>query len=72
MINIVYKTGMLVVTVILYAIPILTACSFIYDWGRFFQVVLIGASMTEYYIQREIKYRLPNESGAESEDNYDI
>lgn len=49
MIDIVYKTGKFVVTAILYTIPILTACSFIYDWGGFFQVVLIGASMTEYY-----------------------
>ena len=63
---IVYIIGMLVVTVILYAIPILTACSFIYNWGRFFQVVLIGASMTEYCLQREMRWLFDKE---ESDNN---
>lgn len=45
--NIVYVIGVYVVAAILYAIPILTACSFIYEWGGFFQFVLIVASAIE-------------------------
>ena len=45
---IVYEIGVLVVTSILYAIPILTACSFIYGWDGFFQLVLIVASIIEF------------------------
>ena len=40
--------GVFVVTVILYAIPILTACSLIYEWDGFFQLVLIVASIIEF------------------------
>lgn len=46
--NIVNVIGTFVVTAILYAIPILTACSFIYEWDGFFQVMLIVASMIEF------------------------
>ena len=46
--DIVYEIGVFVVTTILYAIPILTACSFIYEWDGFFQVMLIVASMIEF------------------------
>lgn len=45
---IVYEIGVFIVTVILYAIPILTACSFIYKWDGFFQVMLIVASIIEF------------------------
>ena len=46
--NIIYEIGVFVITVILYAIPILTACSFIYEWDGFIQLVLIVASMIEF------------------------
>ena len=46
--TIVYEIGVFVVATILYAIPILTACSFIYEWDGFFQVMLIVASMIEF------------------------
>lgn len=49
MTDIVYSIGVFVVTAILYAIPILTACSFIYEWDGFFQVVLIVASVIEFF-----------------------
>lgn len=48
MTTIVYELGVFVVTAILFAIPILTACSFIYEWDGFFQVVLIVASLIEF------------------------
>lgn len=48
MTNIVYAIGVFVVAVILYAIPILTACSFIYKWDAFFQLMFIVASMIEF------------------------
>lgn len=48
MTNIVYEIGVFVVAAILYAIPILTACSFIYKWDGFFQMVLIVISMIEF------------------------
>lgn len=44
---IIYEIGVFVVTVILYAIPILTACSFIYEWNGFFQTMLIIVSIIE-------------------------
>ena len=48
MTSIVYELGVFVLTSILYAIPILTACSFIYEWDGFFQLVLIIVSMIEF------------------------
>lgn len=45
---IVYEIGVLVVTSILYAIPILTACSFIYGWPSFFQFVMAIISIIEF------------------------
>lgn len=48
MTDIVYEIGVCVIAIILYAIPILTACSFIYEWDGFFQVILIVASMIEF------------------------
>ena len=48
MTDIVYEIGVFILAAILYAIPILTACSFIYQWDGFFQVVLIIASMIEF------------------------
>ena len=48
MTSIVYELGVFVLTAILYAIPILTACSFIYEWDGFFQLVLIVASIIEF------------------------
>lgn len=47
--TIVYEIGVFVVVTILYAIPILTACSFIYEWDEFFRVVLFIASMIEFF-----------------------
>ena len=44
---IVYIIGVFVVTAILYAIPILTICSFIYEWDGFLKTVLIGVSIIE-------------------------
>lgn len=46
--TIIYEIGVFVITAILYAIPILTACSFIYEWDGFFQLVLVVASMIEF------------------------
>lgn len=46
--TIIYEIGVFVITAILYAIPILTACSFIYGWDGFIQLVLIVASMIEF------------------------
>lgn len=46
--TIIYEIGVFVITAILYAIPILTACSFIYEWNGFFQLVLIVASIIEF------------------------
>jgi hypothetical protein len=46
--NMVNIIGIFVTTAILYAIPILTTCSFIYEWDGFFQVVLIIASIIEF------------------------
>lgn len=43
----VYEIGILVVTVLLYAMPILTACSFIYDWYTGVQFTLIVTSIIE-------------------------
>jgi hypothetical protein len=40
--------GVFVLTAILYAIPILTACSFIYEWNGRFQLVLIVVSIIEF------------------------
>lgn len=48
MTSIVYELGVFVLTSILYAIPILTACSFIYEWDGFFQLVLTVVSMIEF------------------------
>ena len=45
---IVYEIGVFVLSAILYAIPILTTCSFIYDWDGFFQLALIVASLIEF------------------------
>lgn len=45
--KLVYGIGILVVTAFLYAIPILTACSFIYDWYTGVQFVLIVTSIIE-------------------------
>lgn len=45
--NIVYILGVFVLTSILYAIPVLTACSFIYEWGVI-QLMLILASLIEF------------------------
>lgn len=45
--KIIYEIGILVVTAFLYAIPILTACSFIYDWYTGVQFVLIVTSIIE-------------------------
>ena len=45
---VIYELGIFVLISILYAIPILTACSFIYEWDGFFQLVLIIASMIEF------------------------
>lgn len=44
---IVYIIGVFVVTAILYAIPILTICSFIYEWDGFLKTVLLMVSIIE-------------------------
>ncbi len=44
---IVYGLGVFVVAVILYAIPILTACSFIYEWDGLLKLVMILISTIE-------------------------
>ena len=46
--TIVYMIGVLIVTAILYAIPILTACSIIYKWDGFLQLGLIIVSIIEF------------------------
>ena len=48
MTDIVYEIGVFVVTIILYTIPILTACSFIYKWDGFFQAMLVIVSIIEF------------------------
>lgn len=45
--KLVYEIGLLVVTVFLYAIPILTVCSFIYDWYTGVRFMLIVTSIIE-------------------------
>lgn len=60
--TIVIILGSAVLTSILYIIPILTACSFIYKWDDFFQLVLIIASIIEFcgigaFIQDEVSSR---------------
>lgn len=44
----IYMIGLLIVTAILYAIPILTACSIIYEWDGFLRILLIMASIIEF------------------------
>ena len=46
--TIVYTIGMFIVTAILYAIPIITACSIIYEWDGFLRILLIMASIIEF------------------------
>ena len=46
--TIVYMIGMFIVTAILYAIPIITACSIIYEWDGFLRILLILASIIEF------------------------
>ena len=46
--DIVYIIGLLIVTAILYAIPILTVCSIIYEWDGFLRILLIMASIIEF------------------------
>lgn len=45
---IVYMIGLFIVSAILYAIPILTACSIIYEWDGFLRILLIMASIIEF------------------------
>lgn len=46
---IVYMIGVFIVTAILYAIPILTVCSIIYEWGDgLLQILLIMVSIIEF------------------------
>lgn len=46
--TIVYMIGVFIVTAILYAIPIITACSIIYEWDGFLRILLILASIIEF------------------------
>ena len=46
--TIVYTIGMFIVTAILYAIPIITACSIIYEWDGLLRILLIMASIIEF------------------------
>lgn len=46
--KIVYGIGVLVITMLLYTIPILTVCSFIYDWHNSVQFTLIVTSIIEW------------------------
>lgn len=46
--TIVYMIGLLIVTAILYAFPILTVCSIIYEWDGFLRILLILASIIEF------------------------
>ena len=46
--KIVYEIGTFILTAFLYAIPILTACSFIYEWLSLFQFILIVVSVIEF------------------------
>jgi hypothetical protein len=41
--------GSIVLSLILYAIPILLVCSFFLKWGFYINFVLIAASLTEIY-----------------------
>ena len=45
---IVYFIGLLIVAAILYAIPIITACSIIYEWDGLLRILLIMASIIEF------------------------
>ena len=45
---IVYIIGVFVLTAILYAIPIITACSIIYEWDGLLRILLIMASIIEF------------------------
>ena len=46
--DIVYEIGVFIVTAILYVIPIITACSIIYEWDGFLKTLLIIASIIEF------------------------
>ena len=53
---IVFGLGVCVVVAILYAIPILTACSFIYEWDGLLKLVMMLISTMElcvlaYFVQ---------------------
>lgn len=48
--KIAYTIGIFVLTVILYTIPILTVCSFIYNWASSLQFILISVSIIEFLI----------------------
>lgn len=45
---IVYIIGVFVLTAILYAIPIITACSIIYEWDGLLRILLIMTSIIEF------------------------
>ena len=45
---IVYGLGVFIVTTILYVIPILITCSFIYEWNGFIKLLLIMTSIIEF------------------------
>ena len=45
---IVYMIGVFIVTAILYAIPIITACSIIYEWDGLLKILLIMVSIIEF------------------------
>lgn len=53
---IVYIIGMFIVTAILYAIPIITACSIIYEWDAFG----IGADDVRRYLENKEREELKN------------
>ena len=48
--DIFYEIGLFVVAAIVFAIPILTTCAFIYNWDNFFKVTFIIGSMIDFCV----------------------
>ena len=59
--DIIYLIGLIIITAILYAIPIITVCSFFYEWDGFLRILLILTCTIEfcglYYLIDDKIYR---------------
>lgn len=59
--DIIYLIGLIIITAILYAIPIITACSFFYAWNGSLKILLILTCIIEfgglYYLIDDKIYR---------------